>query len=298
MMYWILKAAQAIISSLPIGPLYKLSGFITKTVFMLWKEKRENVYANYSIVLEKKLGRKPAADEIKKVAEENFINYGMFNVEFLYIHKLVKMSALPPLHDMDKVDRALAPGKGLIVCTLHFSNWDVAGMIVSGYYKDTREVWAMADDLGGGYSKFIQDSRNRYGIKIVLPNKNLKDAYTCLNKGGILNVLVDRPLPRSDKSGVEVDFFGRKAYVGTAAARFAIKSGASIIVGCAMRDNNSFYGAPGDIINYALSGNKEEDIKTVTQAIIRSAESIIMANPEQWYMFRKMWPDEISNNIK
>ncbi|MGD0565986.1 MAG: lysophospholipid acyltransferase family protein [Candidatus Goldiibacteriota bacterium] len=289
MMYWILKAAQALISSLPIGPLYKLSGFITKTVFMLWKEKKENVYANYAVVLEKKLGRKATIEEIKRTAEENFINYGMFNVEFLYIHKLVKMSALPPLHDMDKIDRALAPGKGLIVCTLHFSNWDVAGMIVSGYYKDSREVWAVADDLGGGYSKFIQDSRNRYGIKIILPNKNLKDAYTCLNKGGILNVLVDRPIPADDKSGVDIEFFGRKARVGTAAARFAIKSGASIIVGCAMRDKNSFYGAPGDIIEYRLSGDKECDIKTITQAIMKSAESIIMEHPEQWYMFRRMW---------
>jgi lauroyl/myristoyl acyltransferase len=177
MMFWILKAAQALISSLPIKPLYALSGFITKTVFMLWKEKRDNVYANYSIVLGKKFGRKPTEQELKKIAEENFINYGKFSVEFLYIHKLVKMSSLPPLRDKEKIDTALAAGKGLIVCTLHFSNWDVAGMIVSGYYKDTREVWAVADDLGGGYSDFIQDSRNRYGIKIVLPNKNLKDAY-------------------------------------------------------------------------------------------------------------------------
>ena len=298
MMYWILKAAQALISSLPIKPLYALSGFITKTVFMLWKEKRDNVYANYTIVLEKKLGRKPTQQELKKTVEQNFINYGKFNVEFLYIHKLVKMSSLPPLRNMDKIDAALAAGKGLVVCTLHFSNWDVAGMIISGHYKDTGEVWAVADDLGGGYSEFIQESRNRYGIKILLPNKNLKDAYTCLNKNGILNVLVDRPLSSTDKSAVEVEFFGKKTFVGTAAARFAIKSGAAIIVGCAMRDKDSFYGAPGDIIEYKLSGNKDDDIKTITQAIMNSAETIIAANPEEWYMFRRMWPEEISNNIK
>jgi lauroyl/myristoyl acyltransferase len=292
MMYWILKAAQAIISSLPIGPLYKLSGFITKTVFMLWKEKRENVYANYSIVLEKKFGRKPTADEIKKVAEENFINYGMFNVEFLYIHKLVKMGALPELKNKDKIDAVLAKGKGLVVCTLHFSNWDVAGTIVSGHYKDAREVWAVADDLGGGYSKFIQESRNRYGIKIILPNKNLKDAYMCLGKGGILNVLVDRPVPKNDRSGVDVEFFGKNARVGTAAARFAMKSGAALMVGAAMRENGSFYGDPGDIIDYNLSGDREADIKTITQAIMKSAEKIIVEHPEQWYMFRRMWDEE------
>ncbi len=288
-MYYILRVVQFIVSLIPIKALYAFAGFMTKLVFTFWKEKRDNVYRNYSLILAKKYGR-PATDaEIKKVMNDNFYNYGMFNVEFLYMHKLIKMSNLPPIRNLERAEEGLKSGKGLIICTLHFSNWDAAGTIVSGHYKGKREVWAIADDLGGGYSRFIQESRAQYGIHVVLPNKNLKDAYTCLQNGGILNVLVDRPLPRSDKSGVEVDFFGKKAYVATAAARIALKTGAAMLVGYAVRDGDSFYGQPGELIKYTPTGDKDKDIQMVTQALITEAEKLIMAHPEQWYMFRDFW---------
>jgi KDO2-lipid IV(A) lauroyltransferase len=288
MIYYLIVFATALITLIPIKFLYVVSEAVTKSFFFFWKKKRANVYKNYSIILEKSLGRKPELKEIKKVADDNFRDYGMFNVEFLYLSKMVKKGVVPELKGMDNINRALENGKGLVICTLHFSNWDIAGLTIAGHYKN---VYAIADDLGGGYSRYIQETRGKYGIKVVLPNKNLKDAYKCLNSNGILNVLVDRPLPRSDKSGVEVEFFGRKAYVATAAARLVLKTGAKAIVGSVIRDKNSFYGNPGDIVEFIPSGNHDEDIKNLTQAMLLEAEKIIIKHPEQWYMFRDFWKD-------
>lgn len=288
-MYYILRVVQFFVTLVPIKILYVVAGLLTKLVFFFWKEKRENVYRNFSLVLSKKFGRQATDAEIKKTMSDNFYNYGMFNVEFLYIEKLVRLSALPELHNVERIEEGLKPGKGLMICTLHFSNWDVAGTIISGHYKGKRDVWAIADDLGGGYSKFVQESRALYGIHIVLPNKNLKDAYFCLQNGGILNVLVDRPLPRTDKNGVEVDFFGKKAYVATAAARIAIKTGSAMLVGYAVRECDGFYGQSGELIKYTPTGDKNRDIQALTQALMNEAEKLIMAHPEQWYMFRDFW---------
>ncbi len=288
-MYYILRFATWFICLFPIKPLYAFAGWATKIVFKFWKEKRENIHRNYSVILSKKYGRPATGEEINAVMEDNYINYGKFNVEFLYMNKLIKMSNLPPARNIERIDEGLKPGKGLMICTLHFSNWDVAGAIISGHYKDKCEVWAIADDLGGGYSKFIQDSRNRYGIKIVLGNKNIKDAYGCLNRGGILNVLLDRPLPRTDKSGVEVEFFGKKIWVASTAARIALKTGCRMLVGYAVREGMSFYGQPGPLLEYTLTGDKDKDVQIITQSAMRDAEKLIMDHPEQWYMFRNMW---------
>jgi KDO2-lipid IV(A) lauroyltransferase len=288
-MYYILKFFEWFISLFPIKPLYSLSSSITSLIFGLWKEKRDNVHRNYSLILSKKFGRPATEKEIKDIMKENFKNYGMFNVEFLYMHKLIKMSALPPIRNMENIDKGLSFGKGMILCTIHFSNWDIAGSIISGQYKNKCEVWAIADDLGGGYSKFVQESRDRYGIKIILSNKNLRSAYECLKHNGLLNVLVDRPVPRSDKSGVEVEFFGKKTWVGSAAARIALKTGAKMLVGYAVRGSEGFYGQAGPMLNYELTGDKEKDVQIITQAAMREAEKLIMEHPEQWYMFRNMW---------
>jgi lauroyl/myristoyl acyltransferase len=290
-MYHIMRAVSWFVQLFPLKLLYSAAGLITKTVFMLWKEKRDNVCANYRQILGVKFGR-PATDaEIKAVMKKNFENYGKFAVEFLYINKLVKKGELPPIRGagIEEIYKALSFKKGLIIGTLHFSNWDVAGIAISGHMKGKTEVWAIADDLGGGYNRFIQESRNAYGINIVLPNKNLKDAYKCLENNGVLNVLVDRPLPRSDKSGVDVDFFGKKVYIATAAARIAIRSGAKILIGGVVRDGDSFYGDPGHLLEYNLTGDHETDLAAVTQAIMKDAERIIMQYPEDWYMFRKMF---------
>jgi lauroyl/myristoyl acyltransferase len=225
------------------------------------------------------------------VMKKNFENYGKFSVEFLYIQKLVKMGALPDMRGrgIAEFEKAFSFGKGIIIGTLHYSNWDIAGITISGHMKGKAEVWAVADDLGGGYNRFIQESRKAYGINIVLPNKNLKDAYKCLQNNGILNVLVDRPVPADDKTGVEVEFFGKKAHIASAAARIAVKTGAKIIVGGAPREGDWFYGDPGPMLEYTLTGDYEKDVVLVTQAIMKDAERIIMEHPEDWYMFRPMF---------
>jgi lauroyl/myristoyl acyltransferase len=290
-MYFVLRAVSWFIQLFPLKWLYAMAGGITKIVFMLWKEKRENVRANFRQILGVKYGRPATEAEINVVMKKNFENYGKFSVEFLYINKMIKKGVLPEIHGTGtaELDRARSYGKGLILGTLHYSNWDIAGITISGHMKGKTEVWAIADDLGGGYNRFIQESRGAYGINIVLPNKNLKDAYKCLQNNGILNVLVDRPVPRTDKSGAEVEFFGKKIYIATAAARMAIKSGAKIIIGCLTRENDTMYGDPGAILEYSLTGDYEKDAQIITQEIMKEAEKIITRHPEDWYMFRRMF---------
>ncbi len=285
-MYYLLKVLVFLITLIPLKFLYWAGAAATSIVFMLWKEKRDNVYKNYNIILSKKFGRPARPEEIKNVMKQNFKNYGMFNAEFLYLNKMVKKGMVPEMRNKETINTALSKGKGLVMCTLHFSNWDIAGLAISGHYDN---VCAIADDLGGGYSRFIQETRGKYGIKVILPNKNLKDAYRCLNTNGILNILVDRPVSRADKRGVEAEFFGKKTFVAGTAAAIVLKTGAEVMLGCAVRDKNKFYGNPGKIIDFKPSGNYNYDIQILTQKILNESEKLIMKFPEQWYMFRDFW---------
>ncbi len=290
-MYLFLKLFSKFISIFPIKFLYGVAGAITKFIFFIWGVKRKNVFNNYSVILQKKFGRQATPAEIYKTMNDNFTNYGKFNVEFLYIDKILKSGRIPEMRGkgVAEIEHALNFKKGLIIATLHFSNWDIAGITIASYFNKKVPVWAIVDDLGGGYSKFIEESRKNYGINLILPNKNLRDAYSCLENNCILNVLVDRPLPNTDISRVMVDFFGKKTYVASAAARLALKTGAKIIVGYLMRENDWFYGVPSAILDYKLTGSRENDLQTITQAIFTEAEKIIIQYPEEWYMFRPMW---------
>jgi len=291
-MYYILKFISWLVSLLPIKFLHFIAGNFTRLVFCFLPDKRKNIYENYKHILSIKYGREPSIAEIKKTMSDNFYHYGMFCAEFLYINKLIKeIKSVPEIRGkgIEIIKKARESGKGVIIATLHFSNWDIAGITASGNFSSFCEVWSVVDDLGGGYSKFVQEQRKRYGMNIVMPNKNLKDAYRALQNNNVLCVLIDRPLPLNDKTGVTVEFFGKKAYVASAAARLSLKYGSKIILGHLMRDNDWFYGVTSDIIKYDLTGNYEKDTQIITQAIFKEAEKIILPNPEQWYCFKKMW---------
>ena len=38
------------------------------------------------------------------------------------------------------------------------------------------------------------------------------------------------------------------------------------------------------------NGDKHHDIQVITQEIVSRMEAVIRRHPDQWYMFRQMWP--------
>jgi KDO2-lipid IV(A) lauroyltransferase len=43
-------------------------------------------------------------------------------------------------------------------------------------------------------------------------------------------------------------------------------------------------------LDIQTSGDHESDVQRITQEIVRIQEELIRRYPDQWYMFRRMWP--------
>jgi KDO2-lipid IV(A) lauroyltransferase len=90
-----------------------------------------------------------------------------------------------------------------------------------------------------------------------------------------------------------VDFFGALAEVPAGPARLALRTGARVIPAVMARE-------PGHdelirpILDFDLrfqpSGDEEQDVREITQQIMSSLERFIRQYPDQWFMFRPMWP--------
>ncbi len=286
-MYFLLKTFSFLVSLLPEKFIYAISSFFTRMVFFIWRSKRKNIRENYKTILEYKFNQQPAKKFLNHIMKKNFTHYGMFSAEFLMLKKLDKKGKIHyDFAGQEHIKKGLSKGRGFVMCVLHFGNWDAAGAIIS---KTFAPAWAVADNLGGGYSKYVQESRGRYGIKIIIPGQNLRDIYAPLENNNILNILVDRPLPAGDKKGVEITFFGKKATVAPTAARVILKSGAAAALGYAIRKQDGFHGVCSPPVEFSPSGDTRQDLQNLTQLIFYRAEKIISAHPEQWYMFRSFW---------
>jgi KDO2-lipid IV(A) lauroyltransferase len=106
-----------------------------------------------------------------------------------------------------------------------------------------------------------------------------------LRKREGLAVLVDRP---SGEDGVPVTFFGRRTRVPGGAATLALRTGSPVVPAALVRDPHG----PGYLVHIGppIVGAKGDDATVVMQRIMSWLEGIIRRYPDQWFMFRQMWP--------
>jgi lauroyl/myristoyl acyltransferase len=92
---------------------------------------------------------------------------------------------------------------------------------------------------------------------------------------------------------VPVEFFGALAEVPAGPARLALRTGARAIPAVLARepDHEEMIRPILDFdLHFQPSGDEEQDVRELTQQIMSSLERFIRQYPDQWFMFRPMWP--------
>lgn len=287
--YWAIRTASFLSNKMPVRFAYWIGAAIGDFIYLTWKQHSANAVSNMRRVM----GDAADWQVVKGTARDSFRNYGKTIVDFLRlphldvdeIHK-----AIPRQHGWENLDEALSRGRGVLVVSAHFGNWDLPGALLGmrglplNAVADSFEPKKM-DDL-------INGARRKYGIKIIeIQAGSLKQIFAALKRNEIVVLVFDRPQPNE---GVPVKFFGETAWLPAGPAAIALKTKAAIVIGyCARRrGDKTFSGAWEPPIEYEhlLTGDKERDIQIITQQIVSRLEQIIRRYPDQWYMFRPMWP--------
>jgi KDO2-lipid IV(A) lauroyltransferase len=75
----------------------------------------------------------------------------------------------------------------------------------------------------------------------------------------------------------------------------ALKTGARIVSGIIVRKPDHTYdGFATSDFDVELTGDLSADVKLLTQRIMDTMEAFIRQYPEQWFIFRPMWPKDAS----
>jgi KDO2-lipid IV(A) lauroyltransferase len=91
---------------------------------------------------------------------------------------------------------------------------------------------------------------------------------------------------------VQAEFFGRRTAFPTIAAALARVSGAPIVVAAVKRErDNSFRGVALPPIFVQRTKVATQDLERATQAVVHLLEGLVRRDPDQWYIFRPMWPE-------
>jgi len=287
--YDMFRGTSWVADKLPIGVSYTVANVAGDVVYYTWKTHSANTVSNMRRVL----GPDAPWQAVKRAARDSFRNYAKTMVDFLRFPHMEPDDidrAVPIRYGMENLFEAQERGHGAVVISGHIGSWDLAAAVMVGYdlplnaVSETHEPKKM-DDLVNG-------TRERAGMKIIrLEVSSLRQIFTAIKKNELVTILFDKPEP---DQGVPVQFFGETAYVPGGPAAIALKTRSALMVGYCLRmpGDKTFYGVVEPPIDYEslLTGDKDTDVQLITQEIASQMEKVIRHHPDQWFMFREMWP--------
>ena len=284
LMYHILRA-------LPLKWGYRVSGWLLRRLFYL--EKTHSVRSVQHILHSGIVGNEA---EARKLALESYAESGKLLVEIAKADRLFrpdKFVADAPESTLDYLlaDRNPDDFGGVIMVTAHFGNWEICGNALTEF-TGRRITSLMRSFSNPKIGELIL--RHRSGPKVTLADKKLgiRPLLRSLNRREIAAVLIDQHAAGGE--GVVCEFFGHPASVHKTPALLHLKTGIPIMPEVTTRlpgGDFRFAITAGELIRYTPTGDRERDVRGVTQMCISALEKLIRRHPEQWLWAHRHWLD-------
>jgi KDO2-lipid IV(A) lauroyltransferase len=292
--YYFLRIAAFVIFVLPIKVGLYLAGFAGETAFLIMKKERRQTLENLRGVFPEK-----TEADIEKIAKEVFSNLCKNGVEWVNSSKLNKenIDLWIKAEGLDKIDRVLSKGKGGLILSSHFGNWELLNIyFLAKGYPGVAIVRRLYFDK---YDAFLNRVRKSKGAGIVYRDESPKKILRFLKRNFLIGIVADQDVDSID--GVFVDFFGKPAYTPKAPVAFSLASGAPIIPCLLVREGNRHRLIIEDPIEVEKKSTKEETVRFNTERWSRIIESYVRKYPEQWVWMHRRWktkPNEFTKKSK
>ena len=226
-------------------------------------------------------------DAIKTIVKQCFSNLGKNVVEFMLFRRMnpKQIQQSVSFEGVQHVENALALGKGAIILTGHFGNWELLAASISTNVSPLTPI--VRELRSPRLNALVSKYREKAGYSTIDRNTGVRQALRCLRNNNLLGIVVDVD---TSVNGVFVDFFGKPAYTPYSPIAFALKTGASILPAFIIRQPDGTHRA---IIEPPLTlercDDKENELVINTQKYTKVIESYIRKNPEQWIWMHQRW---------
>ena len=276
------KSIGFCVSRLPRSVTLAIGGWLGALVYYLASQQRE-------LACEHLRGSLTLADErqIKTIAKRCFENLGKTAVEFMQFPRLNRkqIQQYVTFEGIEHVEQALAHGKGAIILTGHFGNWELLAASISTTIAPLTPF--VRELRSPRLNALVSSYREKAGYATIDRDTGMRHALRCLKRNELLGIVADVD---TTVSGVFVDFFGRHAYTPYGPVAIALKTGAAILPTFIIRQSDGSHRA---IIEPPLTLKrthaKEKDLVTNTQTFTKIIESYIRRHPTQWIWMHRRW---------
>lgn len=225
----------------------------------------------------------------EKTLRREYRNLGYLLAEF------AQMSSYTPevarsLIQYDGLENYLAArdrGKGVLVLTGHLGAWELSSFHHSLMgYPMGMVIRRLDNPL---VDEFVNRIRCLHGNKVLHKDDFARGLIAAMRQGETVGILMDTNM--TPPQGVFVPFFGRMAATASGMARVASKTGASVVPGFLLwdEDKESYVLRFGEEIELESTGDAERDAVANTARFTSVIESYVRAYPDQWLWMHRRW---------
>lgn len=225
---------------------------------------------------------------VLRTARAVYAHFGQTLVDILWMDGQPPESllALVVEEGRENADRVRAAGHGAVYVSGHFGNWEFYG-VAWGWMAEPVGVVARPLD-NPALDARLNAFRARSGNTVISKRRALQDVLRLLRRGAGVAILVDQNVQEQD--GIFVEFFGRPAATTTVAAALAVKTGCALVpVHCEALPDGRYKFVYDRPVEWTSTGNRQEDIARLTQALTTAIEGWVRRRPEQWLWMHRRW---------
>jgi KDO2-lipid IV(A) lauroyltransferase len=230
--------------------------------------------------------------EIKQLARAHYHHLWRLGVELLRFRAMseARRRAIVAVENVAAFAHALERGKGILVLTGHFGNWEVATVAGLGRFPHMR-----------GRIHFVRRPIKPRWLDRFINARFRRAGFGVLPKRGSLDAILD-PLAAGDAvvfpfdqhagppDGIEVDFFGAPAWTLKSLALIALASNATVLPAASWREPDGRHVLRfEDPLPLICCADVGQQIRRNTAAYNAALERMIVRHPEQWYWVHRRW---------
>ena len=281
--YVAFQTVAFLVQLMPISGAQWAGRRLGRFVYSMFGYRKEVTLSN----LRRAFPEKPEA-EIAEIARGAYENLGITFLELAWFPRMSRQQLGEMVH-FDKPDvlqNAYNKGRGLLILTAHFGNWELLGQsfIVKFGFPVNGLAKTQSNPL---VNRSINKRRTRVGNRVIQMETSLREVLKALRNGEAVGLVADQAAP---KENVPTEFFGTLVPTHQGPSAFCLKLGSPLIsVFSVRRPDGSYDAIVQEVPSEDLKGDSEENVNELTRRHVKITEDIIRKYPDQWLWQHKRW---------
>jgi KDO2-lipid IV(A) lauroyltransferase len=169
-----------------------------------------------------------------------------------------------------------------VLASAHLGPVVLCGQVLAARGLD---VSVVVEPKSGDIGRMIDRARSSMGLRTV-ETTSPQRIVRALRQGGIVGVLADRAITGV---GERVPFFGRDALLPSAHVALALRTGAALVPGFALRDGEQLRAYAEPELALERTGDHDADVRAGVRRWAAVLERQVARAPEQWSVFEPVW---------